>query len=168
MLRSELSQRFCSLFWLCNFPKNLRPYSCHADSHFVKTYISRQLLLIGTQPPGRCFLSRVSICLSITQSTQSWKSRLPALERFFKKQFHTWFFFQLGFAIPGMGEPSGLPSMGSHRVRQDWSDLAAAAAVQVNQGRHILLMLLFHNWENSEMMKFMQNCRMTQFLLLKL
>ena len=26
----------------------------------------------------------------------------------------------------GMGEPGGLPSMGSHRVRHDWSDLAAA------------------------------------------
>ena len=34
----------------------------------------------------------------------------------------------LAWRIPGMGEPGGLPSMGSHRVRQDWSDLAAAAA----------------------------------------
>ena len=31
--------------------------------------------------------------------------------------------------IPGTGEPGGLPSMGSHRVGHDWSDLAAAAAV---------------------------------------
>ena len=30
--------------------------------------------------------------------------------------------------IPGTEETSGLPSMGSHRVRHDWSDLAAAAA----------------------------------------
>ena len=30
--------------------------------------------------------------------------------------------------IPGMGEPGGLPSLGSHRVGHDWSDLAAAAA----------------------------------------
>ena len=30
--------------------------------------------------------------------------------------------------IPGMGEPGGLPSMGSHRVGHDRSDLAAAAA----------------------------------------
>ena len=29
--------------------------------------------------------------------------------------------------IPGTEEPGGLPSMGSHRVRHDWSDLAAAA-----------------------------------------
>ena len=27
--------------------------------------------------------------------------------------------------IPGTGEPGGLPSQGSHRVRHDWSDLAA-------------------------------------------
>ena len=32
--------------------------------------------------------------------------------------------------IPGMGEPGGLPSMGSHRVGHDWSDLAAAAAAE--------------------------------------
>ena len=34
----------------------------------------------------------------------------------------------LAWRIPGMGEPGGLPSMGSHRVRHNWSDLAAAAA----------------------------------------
>ena len=33
----------------------------------------------------------------------------------------------LAWRIPGMGEPGGLPSMGSHRVRHNWSDLAAAA-----------------------------------------
>ena len=30
--------------------------------------------------------------------------------------------------IPGTAEPGGLPSMGSHRIGHDWSDLAAAAA----------------------------------------
>ena len=30
----------------------------------------------------------------------------------------------LAWRIPGMGEPYGLPSMGSHRVGHDWSDLA--------------------------------------------
>ena len=29
------------------------------------------------------------------------------------------------YPIPGTGEPCGLPSMGSHRVGHDWSDLAA-------------------------------------------
>ena len=34
----------------------------------------------------------------------------------------------LACRIPGTEEPGGPPSMGSHRVRYDWSDLAAAAA----------------------------------------
>ena len=34
----------------------------------------------------------------------------------------------LAWKILGMGEPGGLPSIGSHRVGHDWSDLAAAAA----------------------------------------
>ena len=34
----------------------------------------------------------------------------------------------LAWRIPGAVEPGGLPSMGSHRVGHDWSDLAAAAA----------------------------------------
>ena len=36
----------------------------------------------------------------------------------------------LAWRIPEMGEPGGLPSVGSHRVGHDWSDLAAAAAVE--------------------------------------
>ena len=35
----------------------------------------------------------------------------------------------LAWRIPGMGKLGGLPSLGSHRVRHDWSNLAAAAAV---------------------------------------
>jgi len=34
----------------------------------------------------------------------------------------------LAWRIPGMGEPGGLPSMGSHRAGHDWSNLAVAAA----------------------------------------
>ena len=37
----------------------------------------------------------------------------------------------LVWRIPGMGELGGLPSMGSHRVGHDWSDLAAAAAASI-------------------------------------
>ena len=36
----------------------------------------------------------------------------------------------LAWRIPGTGEPDGLPSLGSHRVGHNWSDLAAAAADQ--------------------------------------
>ena len=38
----------------------------------------------------------------------------------------------LAWRIPGMGEPGGLPSVGSHRVGHDGSDLAAAAAAKLN------------------------------------
>ena len=38
----------------------------------------------------------------------------------------------LAWRIPGMGEPDGLPSMGSRRVGHDWSDLAAAAVINLN------------------------------------
>ena len=34
----------------------------------------------------------------------------------------------LAWRIPGMAEPGGLPSVGSHRVGHDGSNLAAAAA----------------------------------------
>ena len=40
----------------------------------------------------------------------------------------------LAWRIPGTAEPGGLPSMGSHRVGHDWSDLAAAAAAYTYMG----------------------------------
>ena len=42
----------------------------------------------------------------------------------------------LAWRIPGTEEPGGLPSMGSHRLRHNWSDFAAAAG-------HILINLTF-------------------------
>ena len=39
----------------------------------------------------------------------------------------------LAWRIPGMMEPGGLPSMGLHRVRHDWGDLAAVAAARVTR-----------------------------------
>ena len=49
----------------------------------------------------------------------------------------------LAWRIPGMVEPGGLPSMGSHRVGHDWSNLAAAAArlviVFLPRGKYLLI-----------------------------
>ena len=42
----------------------------------------------------------------------------------------------LAWRIPGTGEPGGLPSLGSHKVGHDWSDLAAAAAAVFLKMRH--------------------------------
>ena len=47
----------------------------------------------------------------------------------------------LAWRIPGMGEPGGLPFMGSHRVGHDCSDLAAAAAGGGKAGQKNLLIL---------------------------
>ena len=49
----------------------------------------------------------------------------------------------LAWRIPGMGEPGGLQSMGSHRVRHDWRDLAAAAAaVRYRKPKYVCMKLL--------------------------
>ena len=43
----------------------------------------------------------------------------------------------LAWRIPGTAEPGGLPSMGSHRVGHDRSDLAAVAAEsEINSGNY--------------------------------
>ena len=66
----------------------------------------------------------------------------------------------LAWRIPGTGKPAGLPSMGLHRVGNDWSDLAAAAAAAaVATG---LEKVSFHSnpkekqWQR--MLKLLQNC----------
>ena len=62
----------------------------------------------------------------------------------------------LAWGIPGTAGPGGLPSLGSHRVGHDWSDLAATAAACLlirqsdltvpwtlcNENQHILLLRL--------------------------
>ena len=47
-------------------------------------------------------------------------------------------FSVLAWRIPGIGEPGGLPSMGSHRVGHDWSELAVAAAAAAAAGFSVL------------------------------
>ena len=42
----------------------------------------------------------------------------------------------LAWGIPGKEEPGGLPSMGSHRIRHNWSDLTAAAACPLSHWCH--------------------------------
>ena len=51
----------------------------------------------------------------------------------------------LAWRIPGTEEPHGLPSMGSHRVEHDWSDLAAvAAASRSHDFKDLSLKTVFH------------------------
>ena len=61
-----------------------------------------------------------------------------SLELFLEKEMATHSSI-LAWRIPGMEEPGGLPSMGSHRVRHNWSDLAAAAELFYSFNLHICL-----------------------------
>ena len=45
----------------------------------------------------------------------------------------------LAWRIPGTGEPDGLPTMGLQRVRDDWSDLATAAALKEGEKSSLFL-----------------------------
>ena len=49
----------------------------------------------------------------------------------------------LAWRITGTGDPGGLPSLGSHRVRHNWSDLAAAPACPLYLYDCVLLFLSF-------------------------
>ena len=78
-----------------------------------------------TEEPGRL------------QSMGSLKSQTRLSDCIFTLQFHALekematHSSILALRIPGMGEPGGLLSLGSHRVGHDWSNLAVAAAVAV-------------------------------------
>ena len=56
----------------------------------------------------------------------------------------------LAWRIPWTGEPGGLPSMGSHRVRHDWSDSAAAKEISPEYSLEGLMLKLklqyFSTW----------------------
>ena len=62
------------------------------------------------------------------QSNFTFTFHFPALEK--EMATHS---SVLAWRIPGTGEPGGLPSMWSHRVRHDWSDLAVFHCVCVPQ-----------------------------------
>ena len=66
----------------------------------------------------------------------------------------------LAWRIPGTGEPGGPPSMGSHRVGHDWSDLAAAAAAAAD------FVLVYDR--NSQLARIITNRGLAQLSCLKL
>ena len=60
----------------------------------------------------------------------------------------------LAWRIPGTAEPGGLLSMGTHRVRHDWSDLAAAAAGTLLN----LVCVIYMAWLCSVLIDIMGSC----------
>ena len=85
-------------------------------------------------------------CLESPVDREAWKAAVPGVAegRTWLSDFPFTFHFHaleeemtthssvLAWRIPEMAESGGLPSMGSHGVGLDWSDLAAAAAAMYN------------------------------------
>jgi len=78
------------------------------------------VLLLGKSHGWRCLLGAIhGVAKSQTRlSDFTFTSHFHALEK--EMATHS---SVLAWRIPGTGEPGGLPSMGSHRVGHDWSDL---------------------------------------------
>ena len=61
----------------------------------------------------------------------------------------------LAWRTPGTGEPGGLPSMVSHRVGHDWSDLAVAVKIEKKKiawAWNTKLLAIFYSSLNSQRM----------------
>ena len=67
----------------------------------------------------------------------------------------------LAWRIPGTGEPGGLPSMGSHRVEHDWSDLAAAAAARYWTCTTCIRRRSLNHWT----IRVVHSCRVSEIML---
>ena len=82
------------------------------------------------------------------QSTEFAKSRTRLSDFTFTFHFHALeketatHSSVLAWRIPGTEEPGRLPSMVSHRIGHDWSDLAAAAACRFG----LIMVSLTHIW----------------------
>ena len=68
----------------------------------------------------------------------------------------------LAWRIPGTGEPGRLPSMGSHRLGHDWSNLAAAAAATAIWTLCYGMLFLDHFSEQSKNRYFLFSCEGTR------
>ena len=109
-----------------------RRYSCHPPLR-IKVYLALYFREGNGNPLQYC-------CLENPMDRGAWwaavhgvvKSRTRLSDFTFTFHFHAMketatHSSVLAWRIPGMEEPGGLLSMGSHRVGHNWSDLAAAA-----------------------------------------
>ena len=87
--------------------------------HF-QMYLSTSLSILENKTSAAIFISLHCICKSICRELTSLLEKEMATHS-----------SVLAWRIPGTGEPGGLPSMGLHRVRHDWSNLTAAAATSL-------------------------------------
>ena len=96
-----------------------------AESHWRRQWQLTPVLLPGKSHGWRSLVTAVhGVARSQTRlSDFTFTFHFHALETAMATDSSTF-----AWKIPGMEEPGGLPSMGSHRVGHNWCDLAAAAA----------------------------------------
>ena len=120
---TSLSTPMFSSFWVCDVlpPISLgslppQPLFSSPSSIWRRQWHSTPVLLPGKSHGWR---SLVGCHLwGRTESDTTERLHFHALEKAMATHSSV-----LAWRIPGRGEPGGLPSMGSHRVRHDWSDL---------------------------------------------
>ena len=115
--------------WLCQAPA---PWSSPYYSLFAKE-VTEPPGEVGSRPKAICLVwDRDKIWTSVNGSPKSTLLPCGLFISHFKKEVEDEAMAPhssvLAWRIPGMGEPGGLPSTGSHRVGHDWSDLSAVAA----------------------------------------
>ena len=97
---------------------------CSREFQNSQKYSNYPLCIKPTLCPALCQVLSGSLELK-ELSDFTFTFHLHALEKEMATHFSV-----LAWRIPGMGEPGGLLSMGSHRVGHDCSDLAAAAELR--------------------------------------
>ena len=115
---------------------------------------------------GLLLLSVIITCLNIKMSVNTIEKELATHSSV------------LAWRIPATEEPGGLPSMGSHGVRHDWSDLTAAAAnticiniyicisVEENNGYFIFLYILYFPKFSWHKIYFSTDCFISKYPLI--
>ena len=124
LLRDSLGNIAFWLFWNNYFLQNLVSTK-FGSRKFISTnrtdYILSSLLDTRMEEPGRLQSMGSLSCTRLSDFTFTF--HFYSLEK--EMATHSGV---LAWRTPGTGEPGGLPSLGSHRIGHDWSNLAAAAA----------------------------------------
>ena len=137
-MKAEQRHTQTNKFWKNLWPSDLHYNKRHRKFFREKTVVVRRrqwhptpVLLPGKSQGWGAWEAAVhGVAKSWTRlSDFTFTFQFHALEKEMATHFRV-----LAWRIPGMGEPDGLLSMGSHRVGHDWSVLAAATAAMVVNG----------------------------------
>ena len=126
-LTRTLLERLQMTFTWPNLISVINPHHLWSPSKFIRKGNGNPLQYPCLENPmdgGAWWAAVHGVAKSRTQlSDFTFTFHFHALEKEMATHSHS---SVLAWRIPGMGEPGGLPSMGSHRVGHDWSDLAVA------------------------------------------